>query len=404
MAIAQGIRKITVGKKQSGLGVPSSGSGGQTFRRETSSFMLGKDTYSNNEIASHQMSTGITHGLRKPTGKINGVLSPGTYSELFASLLRKAFATVTPITGASLTIGGTLGAYTVTRSAGSYLTDGVKIGDVIRLTVGALNASNINKNLVVNGLTATVATCATLNGSAMVLEGPIVGCTVTVQGKKCLAPLTGHTNDYWTFEEFYADIVQSELYSDMQVGKADIGLPGTGNVTAAFDMIGLKRTVGASQILTTPTAETTTPVLTAVNGVVLYNGSVTGVLTGGSISIDGSISQMAAVVGSNTAPDTQKGRIKVTGQITAYYENGVFPALFENGSLTSLVMVVAADSTATSSFVGFTISALKLSGDSPDDGEKGIMRTYSFEAEMNTAGGAALANDQTIISIQDSNA
>lgn len=404
MTIAQGIKKITVGKKQSGLGVAASGTGGQIFRRETSQFMMGKDTYENNEIVSHQQATGITHGLRKPTGKISGVLSPGTYSTLLASLLRKAFAATTPITGVSVTIAGTLGAYTVTRSAGSYLTDGVKIGDVIRLTVGSLNASNINKNLLVTGLTATVATVATLNGTTMVAEGPIATTTITVQGKKCIVPLTAHTNEYWTFEEYYSDIVQSELYTDMQAGKADIGLPGSGNATFSMDFVGLGRTVGSSQILTTPTAETTTPVLTAVSGLVLMNGSAVANVTGVTLSIDGSTAPLGAVVGSNSAPDTQRGRIKVSGQVTAYYQDGVFPALFENATVTSLVVVLAQDSTATAKFIGFTVSALKLSGDSADDGEKGIMRTYSFVGELNSAGGAALANDQTIISIQDSDA
>jgi hypothetical protein len=39
-----------------------------------------------------------------------------------------------------------------------------------------------------------------------------------------------------------------------------------------------------------------------------------------------------------------------------------------------------------------------------DDGEKQIVGTYNFTAAINGAGGAALANNQTIISIQDSQA
>jgi hypothetical protein len=37
----------------------------------------------------------------------------------------------------------------VARSAGSWLTDGIKIGQVGRLTAGGFNAANSNKNLLV---------------------------------------------------------------------------------------------------------------------------------------------------------------------------------------------------------------------------------------------------------------
>jgi hypothetical protein len=39
--------------------------------------------------------------------------------------------------------------YTVTRGAGSWLTDGVKAGMVVPASAGALNAANLSKNLLV---------------------------------------------------------------------------------------------------------------------------------------------------------------------------------------------------------------------------------------------------------------
>jgi hypothetical protein len=48
------------------------------------------------------------------------------------------------------------------------------------------------------------------------------------------------------------------------------------------------------------------------------------------------------------------------------------------------------------------MSRVKIFGDDADDGKKQIVRSYPFTAEINGAGGAALANDQTICSIQDS--
>jgi hypothetical protein len=65
---------------------------------------------------------------------------------------------------------------------------------------------------------------------------------------------------------------------------------------------------------------------------------------------------------------------------------------------------MAADTTNGADFVAINLSAIKLTDDSPDDGEKGVIRTYPFTGQLNAAGGPALASDQTIISLQDSKA
>jgi hypothetical protein len=67
-----------------------------------------------------------------------------------------------------------------------------------------------------------------------------------------------------------------------------------------------------------------------------------------------------------------------------------------------LVVVMATDTTKSADFIALSLSAIKVTGDAPDDGEKGIIRTFPFTAQLNAAGGAALANDETILTIQDS--
>ena len=56
----------------------------------------------------------------------------------------------------------------------------------------------------------------------------------------------------------------------------------------------------------------------------------------------------------------------------------------------------------TSDFVSFVIPRAKVMSDTTDDGKKQIVATYNFTAEINSSGGAALANDKTILGIQDS--
>lgn len=401
MPIAQGIRKQTIIKAQAALGTPASGSGGQILRRESSIFELTRDTFEANEIVTHQQHTGIAYGQVKVNGRLSGLLSCSTYALLFANLLRADFAATSAITGLSLTIAGS-GPWTITRSAGDFLTGGIKAGDVVRITAGTYTGTARDINLLVISLTATVLTVTTLNGATLTTQGPVASSTVTVVGKKSKPPLTSHTNTFYTVEEWYADLARSELFTDCRVAKADIGLPSTGNATVAFDFLGLKRTLGSSQVLTSPTAETTTSILTAVNGLIYVNGASVGVCTGVSLSIDGSMAHGDPIIGTNFAQDINRGKIRVSGSFSGLFDSTTIQAFYDGETPVSLVLVVTDDETADADFVAFTMGRIKITGDSPDDGEKQIVRTYPFVAELCSTGGPSLAWDQTIITIQDS--
>ncbi|MDP3855336.1 phage tail tube protein [Phenylobacterium sp.] len=401
MPVAQGIAKQLKAVKQTALGAPGS-TGSALVRRLTATFNLDRDTYSSNEIASHQQSTGATAGIGKTSGKLNCEISPGTYANFWAALLRKDMAATAAMTAVGITISGGAPAWTVQRSAGSWLTDGVKAGDVVRLSVGALNGANISKNLIVTAISSgTAMTVVPLNGVALMSEGPITGCTVTVVGKKTRVPTSGHTNDYFSVEQWFADLVKSELYTDVKVAMADVALPATGIATVNFDMPGLGRTTGAAEVMTSPTPETGTSILSAVAGKVIIGGAVTSV-TGAQLQITGNIQAGEAEMGSNAISDHQRGRVAVTGSFTAKFSSTTLQDLFNSQAPAHLILVAAANSMPASDFVAFSLSNVKILSDGADDGEKEIIRTYSFTAAINGAGGTALANDQTIISIQDS--
>lgn len=406
MSIAQEINKVVAVFKQTGLGVPRSGAGGQALRRETSSGKLSVATYENNEITSHQQSTGKTQGGRSASFSLNGLLSPNTYSTLFASILRGPFAATAAFAASTITISGTAALYTFTASVGTpnFLTNGLKIGDVVRLSATGGAAGNKANNILVLGIASeTVFTGVTLNGSSLTAEA-IATCTTTVVGKKCAAPITGQTSEYWTVEEYHSDITRSELFTDAVFGTADVSIPASGNTTVAFSAVALDRVAGAAQVLTTPTAETTTSVVQGIKGIVVIGGTQVANVTGASIKIDGGSEAMEGVLGSNVAPDVKRGILKVSGQLTAFFEDGVMSGYFDAGTPISVMIIDAVDDTNASEFVSFVMSKVKLDGDDKDSGAKGIIRTYPFTAEINGVGGPALANAKTILTIQDSQA
>lgn len=401
MANAQGMAKTVAYKVQSALGTAASGASGQYLRRRTANFNLSRDTYENDEIVSHRQSTGSTAGIRRVTGKLAGLLSGLSYQAFMGSLLKKAWVATTSITGLSLTIAASGSLYTVTRASGDFLTGGIKIGDVVRITAGSVAAGNLNKNMLVVGVTATVLTVTTLNSSALTAEGPIASCTIAVPGKKAWAAVSSHTDDYYTIEEWYGDLSKSELWTDMKVATAAIGMPATGNATIDFDFIGLNRTTGGTQILTSPSAETTSSVNQAINGKLVVGTTVTPI-TGAQVTINGGEKASDPEVGSNAVTDTDEGRVMVSGSFTAKFSSTTLQDLYDAQTPSVLILTCAVDSTAGAEFVTVVMPRVKLFSDTPDDGEKSIVRTYNFTAEYNGSGGAALASHATIVSIQDS--
>ncbi|MFZ6655937.1 phage tail tube protein [Undibacterium sp. TJN19] len=399
--IAQGINKKVAYKRQTGVGVIAATSGAQYLRRKQSVFTLKRDTYNTqDEIASHQQLISERQGVQMVDGKLSGLLSPGTYSDWLAALLRRDFTAGASASAVSITVAGT-GPYTLTRAAGSYLTDGFKIGDVIRLSVGALNAANISKNFLITGLTALVATGIPLNGVALVAEGPVTGCTVTVQGKKTFTPSTGQTNIYYTVEEWSSDVTISEVSKDMKIGQVALKLPGTGNAEVDFTLVGLDQTSAATQYFTTPTAETTSNVLSTATGALILNGVQNGIVTNIDLTINGQETPMDGVVGSNLRPDAYRKKFLVSGTFSAMLSDSTIDALFRSETETTLVVALASDRTAAADFVSFVLPRLKIKSSTTDDGEKGIVGTYEFTALYNFAGGTGINSELTTLCLQD---
>jgi hypothetical protein len=404
MPVAQGIRKSLSIGRQVALGTPKIGAGCFYLRRRTSAFVAARDMYEADEIVTHHQSTGASYGLQKPSGKIDGLLSSGTYQLPFEGLLEKLFVVTAPY-AAGTDVTATVGAPHFVDASGGFLTAGLKVGDVGRWTgFTAGGAVNNARNFWITALTATQMTGVFLDGTAVGAKTAGDSVTFTVVGKKCIVPLTAHTTEYFTFEEFYADVVKSELFSDARVGQIALSLPASGNAGISIDVVPLRRTLGVAQAQTSPAAETTTSPLAAINGVIYANGAQVSVVTGAKITIANGAQGDGAVIGSNFSPDVATGRIKVSGEITALFDSTTLQTLFDAETKISLALAIAADTTPTSHFMTFTLGKIALTGDAPDDGEKGIVRTYPFTAELNADGGAALAFDRTIISVQDSNA
>jgi hypothetical protein len=402
MPIASGVFKQLSYKQEATWGTVPAASAAQALRRISSSLDLSKETYQSNEIRTDLQLNDFRHGVRSVAGKVTGDLSAGTWKDFMAAILKRDYASVTAIASLSITIAGSGPTYTVTRASGSWLTDGLKVGDVFRLT-GGFNAANSAKNLFVVTLTATIATVIVLNGSALVAEGPIASATATVVGKKTFVPTTGHLDRSFSIEHWFPEAPASEVFTGCKPSACAISLPPTGIATIDWDFMGRDVTTSATQYFTSPTAASTTGSLASVNGVVRVGSTTVATITGLTLNIAANFTG-DAVVGSNVKPVMTPGRVLVTGQATCYFDDTTFRDVFLNETETSIACAFTSDNTAAADFVSFVLPRVKFGGASKDDGEKGIVQTIPFQALFNSAGGTGTSSERTTLVVQDSQA
>lgn len=400
---ATGIAKQVRYKEEVQWGVAPGASGAQLLRRTSSGLNKKKAAYESGELSSHYQRQDYRHGSITVDGPIAGELSPGTYKDFIAAAVRRAFATVTAISALSITISGAGPTYTAARAAGSWLTDGVKVGQVGKLTAGAFNAANLNKNLLVLAVTALNLTVMPLNGVALVAEGPVASATYTIPGKTTFAPATGHTDKSFSIEHWFADIAQSELFVGCKVNELSIALPASGMATINVGFMGKDMTPATAQYFTTPTGETTTGILAAANGLLLAQGGAIAHVTSLNVSIKGNMTAEPAV-GSNVYSDIAEGRILVDGTLTAAFQDATQRDYFLNETEVSLVIALSASPSAAAEFITITLPRIKFGGADKDDGDKMIIQTLPFVGLFNSGGGAGVQHEQSTIAFQDSQA
>ena len=403
MPIAKGVAKQLRYKVESTFGTAPGAAGAQLLRRVSSNLSMKKERYQSGEIISTQQIVDSRHGMRRVDGAIGGEISAGTYEDFFAAVLRRDFTAVTAISSLSITVAGSGPTFTATRAAGSWLTDGIKIGMVVRFTAGSLNAANLNKNLFVLGVTATVLTVRPLNDVAMVAEGPIASCTLTIPGKVSYVPNSGFTDKSFSIEHWHSDISRSHLFRGCKVNDASFQYRPGQMASVNFGILGQDVTRASSAYYTSPAAETAFGVMSPVNGLIYINGAAVTLISSLDFSLKGDMEPLP-VIGANISPDIVPGRVMVDGQFTAHFDSATFTDLFDNESEVSLLYVLASGTAANADFMTYVMPRIKVFGADDADNEKALPITVPFQAFYNSAGGAGIATEQTTFFMQDSQA
>lgn len=359
------------------------------------SLALSKTAIASEEIRpDYQMAT-MRHGNRSVAGDLQLQLQTGTYSPLMESALRRDFTAVaalsalTNVTAASAGTGGTF-----TRATGSWITDGLMVGMCVRMSGWTAPATANNaRNYTIVALTATVMTVAeTVTAKA---AGDSV--VVSIPGRVTWAPTTGHTQTSYTVEEWNPDVPRSHRFLGCRVNTMGIELPPNARAALNFGLIGRDRGVNAARYFTSAVTPPAAVMQTGHNGVLVVNGTPSGVITGLSVNLSNGM-EAGAVVGTNLTPDVFHGRMSVTGQLSAYFESSALDDVFDLESEISLIVRAADDTSAGGGFIQLCLPRIKLAGGSYSTANQSRVQSFDFTSLLASAGG--LPN--TSLFIQDS--
>lgn len=355
---------------------------GQVLRRISSTLALSKDAFTSNEVRPDQQVYDARHGVRRVAGNIQGELSTRSYDEFIEASLRGTWATGVTITQATpsmstATLAATTGASTgvFTASAGSFLTSGLRTGDVIRVTGSTGNA---NRNFRIVSMTATILTVF----PAPVTVAAATTYSIIVQGRKLA---TGVSQRSFSIEQFYPDIDVAETFLGCRIGEMQISLPPTGMATASFGVQGtnmLSTTAALAPVFTNPVAAASTNILAGVNGSLSVAGAPSAIVTQLDFTVSNNLNS-EPVVGSVIVPEIFYGRTVVNGTLSAYFENQTLLNYFINETEVSLA--VQMDDANGTDFMAFRFNRVKLMGATKTVGpDGGVILQSPFQSLLSS--------------------
>jgi hypothetical protein len=397
--MSQGIDKVISYKAEATWGTKPSASGAQALRRVTGNFQLEKDTYQSNEINTSQQIKDFRHGTRRSTGSLSGELSGGAYEDFIAAALRKDFV-AGATTGALTNVSSaeSVGVSTFVRAAGSFITDGFKIGDIISVSGWTAPATANNKLYVVVGVVALTLTVEHFESDGLlVVKSAGDAVTIVARGKKTWIPITGHTDDSFSIEEWYPDSTISRVFTGQQVDTMAINLAPNAMATIDFGFLGKNgEPATSSQYFTSPTAQTGEGVYSGPDGVLIINGVANRLTTSLTLNVANGIVQ-EAVIGSNTIGAKSRGKVNVTGSLSSIFSDDDYLNYFDGETEVSVIYAMrSADRTEA---FGVYMPRVKFGSGTTDDGEKVIILNSDYQALEDLS--ASSISEATTLRIQD---
>jgi hypothetical protein len=197
----------------------------------------------------------------------------------------------------------------------------------------------------------------------------------------------GVTRKSFTFEDQAQDISQFRVYTGCMITSAEFSVKPNAMVTTKFTIVGQTMTQGATSVSGSAlTAPSTNIPFDSFTGIMKEGGATSAILAGVDFKIDNGL-KPTFVIGSKYTPALEYGLAKVTGTLTAYYQDAVMLNKFLNETESSLEFNLT-DGT---NNYKFKMGRVKYTGGSvPVASDVSRMITLPFEALLNVSDGTNL--------------
>lgn len=386
MAYQSGQNIIVAYKAQSALGAPASGAAGYGLRflRGSQGFKPAKAIIENEEVRRDGQSTRGRHGSRSVTGSFRVNLAVGDIDVLLAAAMRATWTAAVSITQAAMT-SITTTTSTIVAAGGSWITQGVRVGDLVQLT-GHSTAANNSKWFRVLGVTASTITVPANSLTA----DTVADTSFTLQVARTLVSGTAPVETYFTFDVYDVDLDLSVTYTDVKVTGIDISMQPNANVVATINLMGLDWTInatGASPVLTSPTFSTARPLVMA-DGKLAVNLTDYSDITGMQLAYShgGSVPGVLAP----NPPDVFLGNAKGSGTLTSMRTDLDWYTAFDNETQMSLFAhMIEVGDTDPKDFLSLYAGDAVFDGNDTSLGDEGaLVETIPFRIGKDEAGSA----------------
>jgi hypothetical protein len=363
-------------KAESAFNTPPSAGSAFRFRPNASSGLkLSRALIAPNEIRADGQTSMARLGSKSVGGSYVGDLSLGTFDPLLEAVLRGTWVAAvagTQATGGLTSVTTTANA--VVASAGSWITAGFRVGDVVRFT-NLSDAANNNKNLRVTGVTASNLSVA----ETLVINAVADSAFNFTIAKKLFQPATPVRRSF-TFEEYDADVDLTEQVTGARISSVKISGQPDGMCLIEFGIVGadlIPLATGASPFFTSPTL-TTSIALTLADATIRYGGADIATLTSFEVTFD-LTAKTQPVIGSIVTPDIFENPAAVSGSVSGIRSDFTNLTRFTSETELELQVLMVEPESEPKDFISLWLPRIKLTGvDKGFGGDGALIETLPF--------------------------
>lgn len=279
--------------------------------------------------------TGDRNELEPRTGTANASVSvsgkfrPECLDDIIEAAAQGTWAVKYTISGMTVTVAAETSGFSFTRGAGSYITDGVEVGDIITFSGFEAPHTANNGTFEVTAVdSSTKITCGHATGLAAVTDATSISATTGQDYVK-----VGSTRRAVAWEVYHSDTDEYVRIKDTEIASFSISLAPNGDVTFQLQAVGgqeldLGENIG-EKISGATYTETTKPFFDSFNGTVSLAGSTGIYFSGMNPSINNNSNPLFAL-GSRYPFAVSHGKMVGDMSLTAYYTDKTIKSKYQN--------------------------------------------------------------------------